>query len=220
MFYHSYPGEGYETGPAQMGLAWTEDENLLDWHRLPDPVYTWKGAADWEKGGLYKACFFRFQDNFYMFYNAKNKDKSGGDWTEQTGMAFSKDILHWDRCPENPLLKVKEGTWYSRFASDPNIARDGDLWLLFFFGFDRRHAQDGLAWSKDLVHWEIAEEPVLRYGADGEIDSTHAHKASVIAAGKRLYHFYCACRPHKDGDKTNNHGEYRCISVAGSEAFT
>lgn len=30
MVYHSYPSTGYENGPAEIGLAWTEDEELLD----------------------------------------------------------------------------------------------------------------------------------------------------------------------------------------------
>ena len=218
MIYHSYPGEGYETGPAEMGLAWTEDENLLDWHRLEDPVYSWREGADWEKAGLYKACFFQHEDLFYMFYNAKNEESH---WVEQTGVATSKDLLHWERYEGNPVLRVKPDTWKSKFVSDPNIVKDGDNWLMFFFGFDYKHAQDGIACSKDLFHWEVAEEPLLRYGAEGEIDSTHAHKASIITVGKRLYHFYCACRPWKEGDKTKNFGgkEYRCISVACSEPF-
>ncbi|MDR2375913.1 MAG: hypothetical protein LBD96_05680 [Treponema sp.] len=216
MIYHSYPEAGYEAGAAEMGLAWTEDENLLDWHRLEDPVYSWRGGADWEKAGLYKACFFRHQDLFYLFYNAKNKESG---WIEQTGLATSKDLLYWERYEGNPVLKVEDGTWRSRFVSDPNICRSGDLWLNFFFGYDGKHAQDGIACSRDLFHWEMAKEPILKYGAEGEIDSTHAHKAAVITVGKRLYHFYNAVRPWRPGDRAKNGGEYRVISVASSEPF-
>jgi hypothetical protein len=116
-------------------------------------------------------------------------------------------------------LKVEEGSWRSGFVSDPCIYRDGDMWLNFFFGFDYKHAQDGIACSKDLFHWEMAKEPILKYGAEGEIDSTHAHKAAIIAREGRLYHFYCACRPWRPGDRTKNGNEYRCISVASSEPF-
>jgi predicted GH43/DUF377 family glycosyl hydrolase len=216
MIYHSYPGEGYETGPAEMGLAWTTDENLLDWHRLEDPVYSWRGGADWEKAGLYKACIFQKDDLFYMFYNAKNQ---ASGWIEQTGAATSKDLLHWERYEGNPVLPVAADTWKSRFVSDPNIVRDGDLWLNFFFGYDGKHAQEGIACSRDLFHWEIAEQPLLLVGAEGEIDSTHAHKASIITVEKRLYHFYNAVRPWREGDRTKNGNEYRLITVASSEPF-
>ncbi|MDR0668826.1 MAG: hypothetical protein LBF95_01990 [Treponema sp.] len=216
MIYHSYPGEGYETGAAEMGLAWTEDENLLDWHRLEEPIYSWRGGADWEKAGLYKACFFRHQDLFYMYYNAKNEESG---WVEQTGLATSKDLLHWERYEGNPVLKVEDGSWRSLFVSDPNIVKDGDLWLNFFFGYDGRHAQGGIACSTDLFHWEMAEEPILKSGAEGEIDATHAHKSGIITAGKRLWHFYNAVRPWRPGDRTKNGDEYRVISVASSEPF-
>jgi predicted GH43/DUF377 family glycosyl hydrolase len=199
-----------------MGLAWTEDENLLDWHRLPDPVYSWRGGGDWEKAGLYKACFFLHNDLFYLFYNAKNEAST---WIEQTGVATSKDLLHWDRYEGNPVLRVTPGTWKSKFVSDPCIAKDGDLWLNFFFGFDYQHAQEGIACSKDLFYWELAETPLIHVGAEGEIDSIHAHKAGIITVGKRLYHFYNAARPWHEGDRAKIGNQYDCITAASSEPF-
>jgi predicted GH43/DUF377 family glycosyl hydrolase len=72
MIYHSYPEEGYEEGPANIGLAWSDDETLMKWNRLPQPIMTWKDGADWEKGGLYKGCLIEHENKYYMFYNAKN----------------------------------------------------------------------------------------------------------------------------------------------------
>ncbi|HKM17449.1 MAG TPA: hypothetical protein VJ064_04430, partial [Limnochordia bacterium] len=65
MVYHSYPEAGYEAGPAQIGLAWSEDPELMQWHRLPEPVFSWKDGADWENGGLYKACLLWENDRYY-----------------------------------------------------------------------------------------------------------------------------------------------------------
>lgn len=50
MYYHSYPEDGYEEGPASIGRAWCEDEDLLTWHRLPEPILTIQGGAHWEAG--------------------------------------------------------------------------------------------------------------------------------------------------------------------------
>jgi predicted GH43/DUF377 family glycosyl hydrolase len=216
MVYSSYPGEGYETGPAEIGFAWTEDENLLDWHRLENPVYSWRDGADWERGGLYHSCFFQYDDLFYLFYNAKNEEKR---WIEQSGLATSRDLLRWERYEGNPVLRVTPGTWKSRFVSNPCIVRDGSLWLSFFFGYNFGHAKEGIACSRDLFRWETAENPLLIEGDEGEIDSIHAHKPGIITVGKRLYHFYCACRPWREGDRANNLGESRVITVASSEPF-
>lgn len=94
---------------------------------------------------------------------------------------------------------------------------------MFYYGYDGKNAREGIALSKDLLNWEKAEKPILDCGLPGEIDYTHAHKPSVISKNDCLYHFYCAVRPSKEGDKSVNIdptkeegalSEYRCISVA------
>lgn len=210
--YHSYPGEGYETGPARFGLAWTEDESLLTWHRLPEPFLTPEEGGEWERGGLYKECLLRHEGFFYLFYNAKDSHAM-----EQTGLATSPDLRTWTRYEDNPVLRTTPGAWDSRFRSDPCVVRDGERWVMFHFGYDGRHAQEGIAFSDDLYHWRQHPAPILTAGPAGSLDSTHAHKPAVIRRNGVLYHFYCACRPHRAGDPTDNGGELRCITVATSE---
>lgn len=217
LVYHSYPSVGYEEGAAMIGLAWTEDEELLDWHRLEKPVFSWENGEDWERGGLYKACIINYEETWYMFYNAKNRESR---WVEQTGMASSKDLFHWERCSRNPLLKVTPGKWDGRFLSDPCIVWDKGVWLNFFFGYDRGHAQEGLALSENLIDWEKVDSPIIRHGKPGEIDENHAHKASIFYYDGKLYHFYCATRPKQAGDQTEVFGEFRTIAVASNQPFS
>lgn len=209
--YHSYPGEGYESGPARFGLAWTTDESLRHWERLPEPFLTPEAGEPWEQGGLYKLCLVQHEGLFYLFYNAKDREAM-----EQTGLATSPDLRTWTRHPGNPLVRTTPGAWDSRFRSDPYVVRDGGRWLMFHFGYDGRHAQEGLAWSDDLRHWHQHPEPILKVGPPGSLDSTHAHKPAVIRHQGVLYHYYCACRPHQEGDPTDNGGEFRCLTVATS----
>lgn len=216
MTFHAHPCKGYEEGPAEIGLAWTEDEELLDWHFSDKPILSWKDGADWEKGGLYKSCLVEKDGCWYLFYNAKNEDIY---WIEQTGVAVSEDFIHWKRIGSEPVLAVQKGNWDQRFLSEPCIIRDGDYWLNFYFGFDGKHAQEGFAVSRDLIHWEKAEEPLLTYGAEGEYDSVHAHKASVIAVDGTLYHYYCGVRPSQEGDVSESCGEYRTIMAASSRRW-
>ncbi len=211
--YHSYPQKGYEAGPAEIGLAWCEEEDLLHWHRLDAPVFSWKDGNAWESGGLYKACIIRHDEKWYMFYNAKNSEKS---WTEQTGVAISQDLLHWERPVAEPVLKVTENAWDGRFVSDPYILKDGDRWLNFYFGYNRRHAMEGLAVSDDLLHWEKVEEPIIT-STPGGLDEEHAHKASIFNYNGVLYHFYCATRPLREGDPTCVYNAFRTIAVAANK---
>lgn len=217
MVYHSYPETGYEQGSAQLGLAWTEDEDLLKWHRLPHPIYSWKDGDDWERGGLYKACIIEHDGFYYMFYNAKNMEK--GLWVEQIGVARSTDLIHWERYHDNPVVRVSEkGKWDSRFCADPYVLRDNDKWLMFYYGYGHRHAQEGLAVSTDLFKWEKYPHPILCSGVEGEIDEFHAHKPSIVYYNGILYHFYCATRKFREGDIAKNlWNEFRCITFATSK---
>ncbi|OXM87993.1 family 43 glycosylhydrolase [Paenibacillus rigui] len=214
LVYHAYPEFGYEEGSAKIGLAWTEDENLLEWHRLPEPILTPEEGADWEKGGLYKECLIEEDGTFYLFYNAKNTDKR---WIEQTGVAFSTDLISWHRYEHNPVLRVSPDRWDSGFVSDPCVLKHQDEWVMYYFGYNYKQAQEGLALSKDLLHWEKYPEPIISVGEKGTIDSIFAHKPSVITHEGVLYHFYCSCRLVQEGDPTVNYGkEFRTISVAAS----
>lgn len=205
MIYHSYPDEGYEAGPASMGLAYTEDESLIHWQFVGEPVFRYEKSIPWEGGGLYKCCVVEKDGTYYMYYNAKND--SDFPWTEQTGLATSKDLLHWERHKENPVLPVTEGAWDSLFSSDPCVFWDSreQRWLMFYFGFDGQHAMEGIAESHDMVHFTKHPDPIIRSG--DAIDSVHAHKPGILYHDGVLYHYYCAV------DKDDN----RCITVACSK---
>ncbi len=219
LIYHSYPGEGYEDGAAEIGMAWCEDEKLLEWHYLDQPIFSWKDGKSWEAGGLYKACMIEKGGFWYLFYNAKNKAEH---WKEQIGMAVSKDFFHWQRIEGNPILKNSQNGWDQTFVSDPYILRDGDKWLCFYYGIGKQeedglyHAEEGLAVSEDLLHWEKVEAPILRHGAEGAFDHHHAHKPAIFYENGILYHFYCATCQASPEYPTELFGEYRTICVAAS----
>lgn len=221
MFYHAYPGEGYEAGGAEIGLACTDDESLMHWDFVGEPVFSYRDGAPWERGGLYKCCVVAHEGRYYMFYNAKNRDGDGG-WLEQIGLATSTDMLHWVREKSNPVVPVTEGAWDQMFASDPWVCYDSreKQWVMFYYGYDGRQAMDGVAVSQDLIHWEKFPGPILTCGAGQDVDAQFAHKPAMLYRDGALYHFYCACRPGRDGDAALNlSGEFRCLSVARSTAW-
>jgi len=156
---------------------------------------------------------------YYIFYNAK--DKTIWPWIEQTGVVTSRDLVHWERSPLNPILpNGKPGEFDDVFASDPVVLRHGDKWVMFYFGnCSDDHARDGVAFSDDLLHWKKSGEILIDVGSAGSIDSKHAHKPGIITRDGKLYHFYCAvCPPDKRemGDVTVD--EIRGISLAVSRA--
>lgn len=214
--YHAYPNPGHERGPASIGFCRSRD--LETWDISPPCLHSAQGAP-WERGGLYKSYLLEHEGRFYLFYNAKNRDK--WPWGEQTGLATSDDLLHWERHPDSPVLRVGEkGAFDDLFASDPVVLRRGNTWVMFYYGnCSDGHARDGVAFSDDLVRWDKAPGPILDVGPEGSLDSRYAHKPGIIHHDGQLYHFYCAVAPEPSGAisqvATN---ERRGIGLALSEA--
>jgi hypothetical protein len=174
-------------------------------------------GADWESGGLYKPCLLEVRGTYYLFYNAKTKNLSreqGGGWREQTGVATSMDLKTWRRYEGNPIIpNGPAGSRDERFASDPCVLLDGARWVFYYYSFDRTgKARDLLALGNDAFHATKIDEVMIDVGPPGSVDSTFAHKPSVLYDRGALYHFYCAV----SGKWPN---EVRGISVARSRPW-
>jgi predicted GH43/DUF377 family glycosyl hydrolase len=187
--YHAYPKPGYEEGPAVIGLCWSRD--LRRWEADP-PCLRAEDGADWERGGLYKACLVEEKGVFHLFYNAKTA--AARRWVEQTGAAWSRDLKSWRRYEGNPILaNGPAGSPDEVFASDPCVLKFGRRWAMFYYSLDRKGvARDLLAVSADLRRFTKCEGVLIDIGPPGSIDSRYAHKPAVIAHQGALYHFYCA----------------------------
>ena len=190
--YACYPRQGgYELRPGYEGVAWSEDG--LTWRRARTaPIL---GVQDpdceaWEKDCIYQPWLVEYRGRFFDFYNAAN----GG--AEQTGLAFSTDLLQWMRYPANPLIRNREGGYDAQFASDPKVFRDDDHWIMFYFGVGRGGAHIMAAFSRDLVHWTADAEPLYKAGGNPSgLDQQYAHKVSLVYNPKNdtFYLYYCAC---------------------------
>jgi len=208
--YHAYPNPGYEEGPAVIGLCWSTD--LMHW-KVDPPCLLPQNGADWERGGLYKPCLVEDHGTFYLFYNAKT---AGKRWHEQTGVATSTDLKTWQRYSANPIVpNGPEGSWDEVFASDPCVLQSSPRgWTFFYYSLDTKgKARDLLATGPDLFHPVKVPRILIDVGPPGTVDSTYAHKPSVVTFDHSLYHFYCAV----SGKYPN---ETRGISVARSNPWS
>jgi len=206
--FHAYPNPGYEAGPAVIGLAWSTD--LMKWE-IGDIVLRPEDGAEWESGGLYKPCLIEHGGTYYLFYNAKNREKR---WREQTGVATSTDLKTWTRFEGNPIVRNGgPGSPDERFASDPCVMLDNGKWLLFYFGLDAQgKARDLLAIGDGPYRMTKTDRILIDVGPPGSVDSVYAHKPSVIWHRGALLHYYCAV----SGKWPD---EVRGISVASSQPW-
>lgn len=190
--YGCYPRQGgYELRPGYEGVAISDDG--LQWRRaLHVPILAVQDSdcGAWEKDCIYQPWLVEHQGRFFNFYNAAN----GG--IEQTGLAFSTDLIYWMRYPANPVVRNRAGGYDEQFASDPKVFRDGDHWTMFYFGVGRGGAHIMIAFSRDLVHWTAHPEPLYKAGGNPSgLDQQYAHKISLVhnPANDTYYMHYCAC---------------------------
>jgi len=190
--YGCYPRQGgYELRPGYEGVACSDDG--LSWRRARnEPILAVQDpdCAAWEKDCTYQPWLVEHQGRFFNFYNAAN----GG--VEQTGLAFSTDLLHWMRYPANPVIRNRPDGYDSHFASDPKVFRDGDHWTMFYFGVGRGGAHIMVAFSRDLVHWTAHPGPLYPAGGNPSgLDKQYAHKISLVynPRNETFYLYYCAC---------------------------
>lgn len=189
--YGCYPRQGgYELRPGYEGVAISEDG--LTWRRAKDTYILSVHDADrgeWEKDCIYQPWLVEHQGRFFNFYNAAKGS------IEQTGLAFSEDLLTWKRHADNPVIRVRSGGYDERFASDPKVFRDGDHWTMFYFGVGHGGAHIMIAFSRDLKHWTAHPDPLYKAGGHpGGLDAKYAHKISLVynPANDTSYMFYCA----------------------------
>lgn len=189
--YGAYPRQGgYELRPGYEGVAWSDDG--LTWRRARnEPILSIHDpdCAAWEKDCIYQPWLLEHTGRFFNFYNAAHGSM------EQTGLAFSTDLLHWMRYPANPVVPRREGGYDAQFASDPKVFRDGDHWTMLYFGLGRGGAHIMAAFSRDLVHWTAHPEPLYKAGGNPSgLDEQYAHKISLVYHPRNdtFYLYYCA----------------------------
>jgi predicted GH43/DUF377 family glycosyl hydrolase len=184
--------QGYETDPLAIGMASTTTPDKPEpWQRHDEnPVLSPEqaDARPFERATLYKSHILWDHDAslgypFVMYYNGKQQ----GDWIERIGMAVSKDMIHWTRYGEEPVIDNFKG-----ISGDPQLVRMGDLWVMFYFGAGwRKGAFDTFACSRDLVHWTKWEGENLLSPSE-PWDAPFAHKPWLLKHNGVVYHFYCA----------------------------
>jgi len=206
--YGCYPLQGgMELRPGYEGVAVSEDG--LTWRRAKNaPILSVKDkdCGTWEKDCIYQPWLVEHGGRFYNFYNAARGP------VEQTGGAASTNLLDWKRYPHNPILRVRPGGYDSIFCSDPKVFRDGDHWVMFYFGNGKDGVHIMAAFSRDLLHWTSHPEPLYKSGGHPNgLDSDCAHKVSLVynPANGRFYLYYCA---------VGNKG--RCIALLTSRPLT
>jgi len=120
-------GEQYE--PNAIGYAASPDG--LHWTKSPvNPVFVPDPANVWEQERVAGCQVFQRNGWYYIFYiGYRDIDHA------QIGIARSRDgLTHWERHPENPIVRPGQDAFDQDACYKPYALFDGEKWLLWYNG--------------------------------------------------------------------------------------
>ena len=126
---------GYNKKDAQLCLA--VSRHLLHWERKDILLPAYKG--NWNADGTKSGAILKEKINgkYWMYWLG-----SAADHTDQMGLSYSSDLIHWTEATETPVLPKRPGKFDSRVVEPgppPVLTTDGIV-----LGLQRGRRQAGL----------------------------------------------------------------------------
>jgi len=138
VYYLTYTG--YNKKDAQLCLAVSRD--LLHWERkgILLPAYQGNWNAGWTKSGA--ILKEKINGKYWMYWLG-----TAADHTDQTGLSYSSDLIHWTEATKTPVLPKRPGKFDSRVVEPgppPVLTSDGIV-LVYNGADDKLVYRTGLA---------------------------------------------------------------------------
>jgi predicted GH43/DUF377 family glycosyl hydrolase len=123
-YYLTYTG--YNKKDAQLCLATSQD--LIHWERKGVILPAYKG--NWNKGWTKAGAIVpeKINGKYWMYWLGTAADK-----TDQLGLSYSDDLIHWTEATETPVLPRRPGKFDSRVVEPgpPPIMMDRGVMLIY-----------------------------------------------------------------------------------------
>jgi predicted GH43/DUF377 family glycosyl hydrolase len=132
MLYTGNPGGQYTSGRRGDRGFLATSRDLIHWEKSKaNPVFDLGPLGEWDDTHVRPKTLSKWHGWYYMFYEGTKND--GVFWWDQDGMARSKDLLHWERFPFNPILPVGTNGAYDSIVTEwPAALVDGDVLHVFY----------------------------------------------------------------------------------------
>lgn len=107
MLYTGYNSKIASGKPGDRGGLATSND-MVHWTKYPgNPVFVPAQAGSWDDAHVRPKTFAKLKDWYYMFYEGAHFSQGGWpEWPDQVGLARSRDLIHWERYPYNPLIST------------------------------------------------------------------------------------------------------------------
>jgi predicted GH43/DUF377 family glycosyl hydrolase len=134
MFYAGNDGKWERVGIAA-------GKSLTSFKRLSkDPVLSTGEKGDWDEISISDPRVLKYKGQYLMFYSGI--DAKGN---ERTGLAISKDLLHWEKYDKNPILNISKEGWDSASSSRSDIQVIKEKIYIFYSGRNTKFYSIGMA---------------------------------------------------------------------------
>ncbi len=191
-YYLTYTG--YNKTDAQLCLATSSD--LVHWQRrgVILPAYKGNWNTGWTKSGAIVPE--KINGKYWMYFLGASADK-----TDQMGLAYSTDLIHWTEATSVPVLPRRAGRFDSRVVEPgppPIVTKDGIV-LIY------NAADDNLVYRTAIAVFDRSdprkliwrsEQPVFRPERDwekvGQVPNVIFFEGMVRQRGRYLFYYGAA----------------------------
>lgn len=157
-YYLTYTG--YNKKDAQLCLATSRD--LIQWERKGVLLPAYKG--NWNKGWTKSGAIVpeKIDGKYWMYWLGTAADK-----TDQMGLSYSTDLIHWTEATETPVLAKRSGKFDSRVVEPgpPPILTSSGIVLIY------NGADDNLVYRTSVAVFDRHDPRKVRYRSDAPIFS-------------------------------------------------
>jgi predicted GH43/DUF377 family glycosyl hydrolase len=197
VYYLTYTA--YNKKDAQLCLATSRD--LIHWQRqgIILPAYRGNWNVRWTKSGAIVPE--KIGGKYWMYFlgtTADNKDQTEKD---QTGLAYSTDLIHWVEATTSPVLPVREGQFDSRVAEpgpSPIVTPHG-IYLVYNGADDKLTYRTGIAvfdrddprrliWRTDTPVFS----PEKEWEKVGQVPNVVFVEGGALFRGRELFYYGAA----------------------------
>lgn len=128
--------------------------NFFDWE-VHDPVMLIRPGT-WEGGHVWAPFVLRDGDRYVMAYTGLTEEMS-----QDIGLAYSRDLFDWQRCPRNPISPLRDAKWAAWWPDDICSCRDpflmrheGRVYMTYTANTREGASCVALSSTSDWVNWK------------------------------------------------------------------
>lgn len=167
---------------SNWSIHYATSRDGIHWEKCSENPVLSRSIDEWDNQKT-EDCTVIFKDGEYrMWYSgAKVEPINKGN----IGYATSLDGIHWNKHPENPVLRTgKREEWDNFEVVSPNVLFNGANYEMWYIGFNEMRGINyriGYATSEDGIHWEkCADNPIFDIGAGDEWDDFGVYNPFVM----------------------------------------